>query len=222
MDEDDDEELEDDPVPPSDYGYDDEYAYLHICSTCFHLYETGRPDGMEQRCNCRPKQGERWPYHDFNERAILCQCCGLNVLRSGSRWSPFFCRGCQLLAMGVSVWNRHLVFPIGRHSLMHTWVPNTPSASLRDHHRPEELATGVYHALRGISRATDGLSQWYQMIMPRNLEHFGFVGDVSLREYIEAVAREDPSLHGRMEAFDGLCQLFRFGPPQTTSIKSMR
>ena len=101
-----------------------ELRHLHVCGTCYALYEAGRPDGINQRCRCGPHGEARWPGVDFNERACLCTCCGTEVLRSGSRFSPYFCRECQLLAMGVSLWERRLVFPIGRHSLMHTcWVP---------------------------------------------------------------------------------------------------
>jgi hypothetical protein len=199
-----------DEVPPMEYGYQAQLAYCYICSTCFHLHERDRPDGENQRCRCQPVEETKWPIRDFNERAILCRCCGLNVLPSGCRWDPYFCRECQLLAMGVSVWNRRLVFPIGRHSLMHTWVPKTPSASLRDHtDHPEELTDGVYRALQGVARGSDGLWQWYETIMPRNLEHFGLRGDVSLRVYMEAVAAEAPKLGSRLKAFDGLCQSFQ-------------
>jgi hypothetical protein len=98
-----------DEVPPMEYGYQDQLAYCYICSTCFHLYERGRRDNENQRCKCQPAEETKWPIRDFNERAILCRCCGLNVLPSGCRWDPYFCRECQLLAMGVSVWNRRLV-----------------------------------------------------------------------------------------------------------------
>jgi len=204
---------------PAD-SLDERYQYLYICSTCYGLYETGRPDGEEQRCACHPDKGPRWPSYDFNQRAMLCRCCGLNVLPSGSRWAPFFCRECQLLAMGVSVWNRRLIFPIGRHSLMHTWVPDTPSASLGDGENDgDTLAEGVHGALQGIARGTDGLWLWYATIMPRNLRRFGLKGDVSLREYMDAVAAEAPALSTRLEAFDGLCRLFQPDPlqaPRTT------
>jgi hypothetical protein len=49
------------------------------------------------------------------------------------------------------------------------------------------------------------------MIMPRNLEHFGLSGDVSLRVYMEAVAAEAPALSSRLKTFDGLCQFFQTG-----------
>lgn len=202
-----------DEVPATDYGYQEQLASFRICTTCFHLYETGRPDGEEQRCKCRPVEETRWAFGDFNEHAILCRCCGLNVLPSGSRWHPYFCRECQLLAMGVSVWNRRLVFPIGRHSLMHTWVPNTPSASLSEHRdNVGALVDGVHESLHRVARGSDGLWKWYETIMPRNLEHFGLSGDVSLRDYLEAVAAEVPALSSRLKAFEGLCAFFQSDP----------
>jgi hypothetical protein len=198
---------------PSHYGYGEHLASMHICSTCFHLYDIEHPDEENQRCQCQPVDEIKWPVGDFNEHAILCRCCGLNVLPSGSRWHMYFCRECQLLAMGVSVWDRRLVFPIGPHSLMHTWVPKTPSASLRDHRdHPEKLAEGVYRALQGVVRGSEGLWQWYKTVMPRNLEHFGLAGEVSLRVYMEAVAAEAPALSSRLKAFDGLCQFFQLDP----------
>jgi hypothetical protein len=117
------------------HGWREEYTYLRICATCFHLFETNRPDGLNQRCRCAPDRGPRWPGSDFNERASLCRCCGFEVMRSGSRWSEFFCRECGLFAMGLSVSARQIVFPIGRHSLMHTWMPGNSTripASQRD------------------------------------------------------------------------------------------
>jgi hypothetical protein len=198
-----------DEVPPMEYGYQEQLATMHICSTCFHLYDVDHPEGENQRCRCQPVEDSKWPIGDFNEHAILCRCCGLNVLPSGSRWHMYFCRECQLLAMGVSVWDRRLVFPIGPHSLMHTWASWTPSEPLDG--RGDDVATGVYKALRIIGRGTDGLWQWYEMIMPRNLEHFGLSGDVSLRVYMEAVAAEAPALSTRLKAFDGLCQMSQYG-----------
>lgn len=190
-----------------DYGYSEGLADFRICPTCFHLYEAGDPDGENQRCTCQPSEETRSASRDFNEHAILCRCCALTVLPSGSRWHPFFCRECQLLAMGVSVWNRHLIFPIGRHSLMHTWAtwPSTEPAR----QEPTDHIAGTYQALRYVARGSTGLWQWYAVIMERNLHHFGLSGDVSLREYMDAVAAEAPAVSTRLKAFDGLCQFFQ-------------
>jgi hypothetical protein len=80
----------------------DELQYLRLCGHCYGLYETGRPDGLNQPCRCRPGGGERWLGFDFNERVSLGLCRGLEALASGSRYAPFSCLTCQDLAIGVS------------------------------------------------------------------------------------------------------------------------
>jgi len=187
---------------------DDELRYLRICGTCYALYETGRPDGLDQRCRCGPSDQEPWPGFDFNERASLCACCGTEALRSGSRWSPYFCHECQLLAMGVSLWCRRLVFPIGRHSLMHTWVPETASPTLAAHRgRPRDLAATVHAAATAVSRGSEGLRQWSAIITTRHLQHLGLPGGTFLSDYLSAV-RERGTEPGRCAAFAELCERF--------------
>jgi hypothetical protein len=201
-----------DKASPADYGYDEaEHAYLHICPKCFELYEQDRPDGMNQTCACHPNDPERWPGADFNQRAMLCRCCALTVLPSGSRWSPYFCRECQLLAMGVSVWNRSLVIPIGRHSLMHSWVPRAEAQPFPPGGEVDldDFAATFAAMLNNISDASDLLWKWYRTSMKRNLKRYGLKGKVSLREYIAAVSAEKPALSTRLEAFEGLCKLFQ-------------
>jgi hypothetical protein len=204
-----------DRASPADYGYDDdEHAYLHVCPKCFELYEKDRPDGMNQTCACHPNDPERWPGADFNQHAMMCRCCALNVLASGSRWHPYFCRECQLLAMGVSVWNRRLVIPVGRHSIMHSWVPRTAAQPLPTGQEIDldELAETLAATLQDISKTTDLLWKWYRTSMKRNLKRFGLKSGVSLREYMEAVVAEKPALSTRLEAFEGLCKRFRSKP----------
>jgi len=116
--------------------------------------------------------------------------------------------------MGVSVWQRQLVFPIGRHTLMHTWVPKTPASSLADHGGDNaELVESVYTAITAVSKGAAGLLEWYEVIMPRNLDRVGLSGGVLLRDYLQAIDREDlRTLHTRLEAFQGLCEFFRDAP----------
>lgn len=182
--------------------------YLRICATCYGLYERDRPDGMDQRCDCGPRNEERWSGFDFNERARLCVCCGMEVLRSGSRWSPYFCRECQLLAMGVSLWHRSLVFPIGRHSLMHTWVPDTRPPTIAAHRgRSRDLATTVHTAATAVSKGSEGLLQWSAIIVSRHLQHLGLPGGTYLNEYLAAMAKQGTG-YTRWSAFAELCEFF--------------
>ncbi len=206
--------VSDDAATPADYGYDDDqHGYLHVCSKCFQLYERDRPDGLNQKCNCQPRDTEKWPGADFNERAMLCRCCGLDVLPSGSRWAPFFCSACGHFVMAVDVWNRRLVIPIGRHSLMHTWLPSTvlPSPA-KGEVNLDELAESLTATLQTVSQAMDQLWKWNRTIMKPNLKHLGLKGDIPLSQYIEAVAAEKSGLSTRLEAFEGLCRLFQPKP----------
>jgi hypothetical protein len=197
-------------------GWDDEYRYLWICACCGHLREIARPDGVEQRCACSEpadRDEEPWPRHDFNERASLCRCCGLEVLHSGSRWSMFFCRECQLLAMGVSIWERRLVFPIGRHTMMHAWVPEAEPGSIAAHGGvPSVLAETVHESLQTVPGGTNGLWAWYPFVVNYNLRRLGFDEDVRLEDYLAAVEREKLAcLSQRLVRFEGLCEFFKHG-----------
>lgn len=190
-------------------GYDAaECSHLRICSSCLRLYEEERPDGLNQACDCRPT-GERWARHDFNQRADLCSCCALTVLPSGSRWSPFFCRECQLLAMGVSIWERHLIFPIGRHSLMHAWVPEPVRAS----HANGDPVTGTCRKLQTIVTGSDGVGRWGRLRLAHNLAMLGLKGDIPLHSYLDAMTRYhgEIGLQTRMDAFEGMCEFVRYG-----------
>ena len=73
---------------------------LLICCRCLLLKGSvpGRTDGARQFCDCTPvevRQAQpRWG-GDFNTYAELCRCCGLVLIRSGSRWSVWFCASCK-------------------------------------------------------------------------------------------------------------------------------
>jgi hypothetical protein len=58
----------------------------------------------------------RWPGYDFNMVAELCRCCGQVLLKSGNKFSVWFCDHCK---EHVGLLNGRLgryAIPIGRHS----------------------------------------------------------------------------------------------------------
>lgn len=190
-----------------------DYEYLRICGTCFKLYETGRDDNQQQRCDCQPREEGRWPGRDFNERASLCACCGTEVLDSGSRYSPYFCRECQLLAMGVSLWERRLVIPIGRHTMMHTWVPNTRMPSLAAHGGDaRRLAETVHGALTAISVSSEPLSRWSAVVVSRHLKRLGLPGGTPVSRYLAANA-SDEERPTRWGLFAAMCEFISLNRP---------
>jgi len=95
-----------------------------VCGTCGRLRGPwGRYDGeveFEQHCDCRDDEEpvERWPGFDYNTVAELCRCCGLEVVKSGSKWSVWFCRECLDRVSDLNTGAGRCVVPIGRHSLM--------------------------------------------------------------------------------------------------------
>jgi hypothetical protein len=189
------------------------YDGFFICRICSYLVEKDAPEGMGQLCRCNDRdQQQRWEGFDFNERAALCLCCAQEVLESGSRWSPYFCRECQLLAMGASIWQGRLVMPIGRHTLMHTWVPKDIATSPDGPSRPVDEPDEVLATLQSIGGRLAHLSRWYQATVARNLTVLGIQGDVSLRGYLEAIASaQDTGIAspGRFDLFRGLCEHFQ-------------
>lgn len=95
-------------------------AALRVCLEHGGLYED-RPDpetGYQQRCHDGADQ-ERWEGYDVNEWIRLCDCCLAVAMRSGSKWSPFFCDDCRpkILAAERGI-------PIGRHSMMNRVDPS--------------------------------------------------------------------------------------------------
>lgn len=197
-------------------GYTNEYANLRICGTCFELYEEG-PLATSQLCACNSRREQpRWTGYDFNERAMLCRCCALIVVPSGSRWAPYFCRECQLLSMGASIWARRLIMPIGRHTIMHGWVPRTPVPTLAAHDGDAEaLAETVETGLNAVVNRTGHLWTWYRSLVPRHLAALGLRGGVFLHEYLLALERDSEgdrrAVPGRFPLFQGLCEHFLVG-----------
>ena len=48
----------------------------------------------------------------------MCNCCGIEVLRSGTRWSVWFCDTCKERVREVHSQYRAYLLPVGRHSVM--------------------------------------------------------------------------------------------------------
>jgi len=90
-----------------------------ICGSCHQIRGTALA-GFHQRCACEPLPDPEEPRygHDFLMAAELCRCCGLVLLRSGSKWSVWFCVPCKDLARSFNEQVGRCVIPIGRHSLM--------------------------------------------------------------------------------------------------------
>lgn len=182
-------------LSPLDLGYGPEHASMRICARCYELYE---PDGareLPQRCGCNRDSDPRWPGADFNERALLCRCCGLTVLHSGSRWSLYFCGPCKHRVIDLDQRIGRLVIPIGRHSIMNGNMMRQKAPTLAAYRdNVAALATDVAGTLNAIVSGTDRLWEWYRIQMARNMVSFGCHGDVPLSDYVAALPTDAEAL----------------------------
>jgi hypothetical protein len=103
---------------------------FRVCGACSELRGpfVWRLQGVDydhvQECACarmgRPDRdrSEKWPGFDFNRVAELCYSCGCQVLRSGSRYSVWFCAECKERVGALNAEVGHALVPIGRHTIM--------------------------------------------------------------------------------------------------------
>lgn len=165
-----------------------------ICPVCFAVHGLLEIQGRgrasyEQRCRCQVdvEPQERWPSFDFNTYLELCRCCAIEPLKSGSRWSPFFCRECRDRVVTFNRRHRRWVIPIGRHSMMHGDLLSGDEAAIEEH--AEHFALRV----RGLSTAIDHLDTWTSERVKQNLETLGCAAgqEIDLAWYLTA-ARQRP------------------------------
>jgi len=118
----------------------DQFLSFEVCGRCYELRGPfdyrwkGTQYRFVQECRCardaRPA-GERpplWISFDFNTAAELCYGCGGRLLRSGSRFSVWFCGECKRRAIECNRAVGKAAIPIGRHSLMHGFALSPDSA----------------------------------------------------------------------------------------------
>jgi hypothetical protein len=118
------------------------------------------------------------------------------------------------MAMAITVWEGQLIFPIGRHSLMHMWVPITRPASLPGHNGDAQaLVRSVHRAAVGLIKGGDRVYAWAPLIIKQHVERLRLRGSVYVSEYLLTSTRRQycPVL----EAFSGLCDFARALAPNS-------
>jgi len=166
-------------------------AQLWICGTCRGLRGSWWPRSgtpvREQQCRCGPRQEERWPGFDFNRVAELCRCCGLDLLRSGSRWSVWLCRPCKERALSLDAWGSVPVVPIGRHSIQHGL--GLAGSDLDDDGAVEAFVAAVVE----LTAAQQRLERWAEARLEANLQLLGWAGEgVAVADYLRAAPAVAP------------------------------
>ncbi len=157
-----------------------------ICGTCHRISGWVRDKNWKQTCRCEKSstQRELWRNRDFPTNAELCYCCGAVLLRSGSKFSVWFCLECKA---NVTSFNRRVgryAIPIGRHSFMNsTWLwgkdAQDPAAAKAFHAAATEMGRGI-----------DFIWNYAPSVVAENLGMLGYRDGASvlLREYLTRVA----------------------------------
>lgn len=173
---------------------------LRICRTCAKVYDDG--DDSAQRCACDRRDQSGWPGYDYNEHTCLCHCCMREPLRSGSRWSVWFCEACKQRVLAL---NRRIglsVIPIGRHSLMNGI--GLPVDSATDRAEVASFATGLTSFFERIN----DLYEWTRVKLHTNLLRADLLwaGPPGLDEYLMAVRAEKHPQLSKEQSFKDLCE----------------
>ena len=182
-------------VPLHRPSWMDECASFQICGVCYTLRGCiGGNSERRQECDCAMSQvraGLRpsptpWPGFDFEEAATLCYCCGAEVLRSGSRWSVWFCDACKEQVRALHQRHRRYLIPIGRHSMMNGF--GLTGSETQDQAAVKEFMLRVGSLVDRITV----LKSWAATIVAEHVRTHGFEEgrDVPLREYLDALVRQ--------------------------------
>jgi hypothetical protein len=174
-----------------------------VCGTCGDLkgpWQDYSDVKYRQRCDCdRPGQpgDERWPGFDYNTVAELCRCCGLEAVKSGSKWSVWFCRPCLERVSDLNHGAGRCVVPIGRHSVMNG-VFYRPDGAIN----PVALSA-FGDQLVTFFGAVDATGDWRRRTVRANLAAIGAVdaAAVPLARYLRQVREAGLS---RETAFNAL------------------
>ena len=191
-------------VSPSPAGHQSRFGDLLVCGICGDIKGPvpELPDGCDQCCECVPLEDRRarprWGRYDFNCAFELCRCCGLEALKSGSRWSVWFCHPCKERVRSLNQLTGRCVIPIGRHSLMNGVSASTEAGQAAFDASAETLATFVAQTI--------DIGDWGRRVVLDNLAALGIQPDrdVLLSQYLDEARRSD--LHPEA-AFRKLLQL---------------
>ena len=166
---------------------------FRICATCFEPYEFRLQGAVSrQRCRCPDKvpEGRTWPGYDFNEHLHLCECCSMMVLRSGSRWSVWFCEACKGRVDELNRTAGGCVIPIGRHSLMNGVGVSGREVSSAGEYEIDAIVEAFLDDLVGVFGAQERLHAFAAARRREIASELGFPSgeDIDLPVWLESLA----------------------------------
>ncbi|HUS21855.1 MAG TPA: hypothetical protein VMZ66_07585 [Aeromicrobium sp.] len=168
---------------------------LTLCTTCGRIRGAMASDPPRvQLCQCEYERlrrddlplPERWDGFDINTFVELCHCCGVELLRSGSKWSVWFCVPCKRYVLALNRAVGHCVIPIGRHSLM---AGIGISGSDIPDPIPADFIEPFWNATLGLFASIDRLSDYQPHLVQWTLDDLGLDptdAEVDLGALVEA------------------------------------
>jgi len=175
------------------------FTSFEVCSACYELrgpFDYTWKDThytFVQECRCerdarpRDERPPTWISFDFNAGAELCHGCGAEVLRSGTRWSIWFCEACMARALDRNRAAGITVVPIGRDSLMHGVGMSARSA------RSRRVVGAFMASFEHLVERMQLLHDWSHEVVRRNLVDAGLGPQptITLPRYLAAVTELD-------------------------------
>lgn len=187
------------------------FRKMKVCTECGNIYglwhDPSRGIDYYQKCGCKsvkpgmPPEGKskkKWKGFDYNEVVTLCHSCGQEVLRSGSKWSVWFCKECKKRVVKFNTKYQQTIIPIGRHSIMAGYQLSGKESV--DKNKVKKFVKN----LNSLFERIDILEEWLAQIISQNLKSLGCSKDVNLVKYLSKVE----SLPERSIAFKDMCKFF--------------
>jgi hypothetical protein len=151
-----------------------ETSRLAICTKCFEVCGSVLVEGVwyQQLCSCRSLRAHQnvkfAPRNDYATYVELCRACGLEAIRSGSKWSQFFCAQCHEVIRDLNRTLGVALIPIGRHSIM-----NSFSLSGKEIEDQQKINSFVKR-MRSLWYRMDALHDWRRLMVARRCAELGF------------------------------------------------
>lgn len=161
------------------YGCSD----LLICKTCLKLYgrtartsDKGKDQGSVSHfinCNCRIGDAEK--KRTVNPKKTdsvvkttvqFCQCCSMELINFGSKYSSFFCEDCLNLATYYNKISGKNLIPLGKHSLLNGILLVSPYT--------REEARQFNIQIKAFFKRITLIIEWQKYALFENLHDLGF------------------------------------------------
>ena len=202
-------------------------AGFRLCAKCFDPYEWRLQGAItRQHCRCTDEdrgQESRWPRHDYNEHLHLCECCGMEPLRSGSKWSVWFCNECKALVDELNSRARFSAIPIGRHSLMNGVGLSGARLQAASDESEDDLVRALAYNLMGLFGSMDHLHAFASAHRKQLASWLRFVPgeDIALEAWFESTRRAagaKPERFSKAAAFGSLERWFFEDPREASRV----